>query len=136
MPYVDGARKCVRVARMCETVAALSEAEVTEIAEYYAGKEREASVEEFDESLAAEGALLHEKHCSRCHWPPDRDDVEDALGIPLHGQKREYIRLALEEYFSGDREALVPTMADAIRELRPGDLSALVNYYSSYRPAD
>jgi len=134
--YVDGARKCVRISRMCETVATLSEAEVTEIAEYYAGKEREASLEAFDEGLAAEGALLHEKHCSKCHWPPDRDDVEYAIGIPLHGQKREYVRLALEEYFAGDREALVPTMADAIRELRPGDLSALVNYYSSYRSPD
>ena len=134
--YVDGARKCVRVSRMCETVATLSEAEVTEIAEYYAGKEREASLEAFDKGLAAEGALLHEEHCAKCHWPPDRDGVEDAIGIPLHGQKREYIRLALEEYFAGDREALVPTMADAIGALKPGDLSALVNYYSSYRSPD
>jgi hypothetical protein len=27
-------------------------------------------------------------------------------------------------------------MADQIRSLRPGDLSALVNYYSSYRAED
>jgi len=134
--YVDGARKCVRVSRMCETVSALSESAVTEVAEYYAAKEREASLEVFDRSLAAEGALLHEEHCSKCHWPPERDGVENAIGIPLHGQKREYVRLALEEYFAGDREALVPTMADAIRQLRPGDLSALVNYYSSYRSPD
>ena len=130
---VDGARNCVRVPRMCETVAALSESEVIEIAEYYAAQAREASVEAFVTDLAAEGALLHEKHCSKCHWPPDHDGVEGAIGIPLHGQKREYIRFALEAYFAGDREMLVPTMADAIQELRPGDLGALVNYYSSYR---
>ena len=121
---------------MCEAVAALSESEVTEIAVYYADQGREASVESFDANLAAEGALLHEKHCSNCHWPPDRDGVEDAIGIPLHGQKKEYIRFALEAYFAGDRESLVQTMADAIHELRPGDLGALINYYASYRSLD
>ena len=134
--YVDGARNCVSIPRMCETVAALTESEVTEIAEYYASQERKASLEAFETDLAAEGALLHEKHCSKCHWPPDRDGVENAIGFPLHGQKREYVRFALEAYFSGDREALVQTMADAIQGLRPGDLVALVNYYSSYRPPD
>jgi len=134
--YVDGARNCVRVPRMCETVAALSESDVAGVAEYYAGQERVASEEPFDSDLASEGALLHEKLCSKCHWPPDRDGVDYAVGIPLHGQKGAYIRFALEAYFSGDREALVPAMADAIKELRPGDLSALVNYYSSYRSPD
>lgn len=134
--YVDGARNCVRIPRMCDTVAGLSESEVIEIAEYYAGQEREASAEAFEKDLAAEGALLHEEHCSTCHWPPDRDGVEHAIGIPLHGQKREYIRFALEAYFAGDREALIPTMADAIERLSPGDLGALVNYYSSYRSPD
>jgi sulfide dehydrogenase cytochrome subunit len=131
--YVDGARNCVRVPRMCETVAGLTEAEVTEIAEYFASQEREASAEPFDEALASEGARLHEEHCARCHWSPDRDGVDTAVGIPLHGQKSAYIRFALESYASGDREALVPAMAEAIRALRPGDLGALVNYYSSYR---
>jgi cytochrome c553 len=134
--YVDGARSCVRIPRMCETVAALSEPEVIEIAEYYADQERDPSAEAYDSALAAEGALLHEEHCSNCHWAPDRDGVEDAVGIPLHGQKKEYIRFALEAYMAGDRETLVPAMADAIAELRPGDLGALTNYYASYRSSD
>ena len=134
--YVDGARICVRIPRMCETVAALSESEVIEIAEYYGDQEREASQEAFERDLAAEGALLHEKHCSKCHWPPDRDGVEEAIGFPLHGQKSEYVRFALEAYYAGDRESLVPRMAEAIQDLTPGDLGALVNYYSSYRSPD
>ena len=134
--YVDGARSCVRKPRMCETAATLSESEVSEIAKHFADKERGPSLEAFDRNLAAEGAVLHEKHCSKCHWPPHSDGVEDAIGIPLHGQKREYLRFALEAYYSGDRESLVQTMADAIAELRPGELGALVNYYSSYRSPD
>lgn len=134
--YVDGARRCVREPRMCETVAALSESEVAEVAEFYSGKVRGPSREEFDAELAAEGAVLHREHCSLCHLPPDHENVTDAVGIPLHGQRSEYLRFAIEAYFAGDREALLDAMAEEIRKLQAGDLGALVNYYSSYRSED
>jgi len=134
--YVDGARRCVREPRMCETVAALSESQVTEFAEYYAGKERGSSREEFNKDLALEGAVLHEKHCSTCHFPPDHEDVAHAVGIPLHGQRSEYLRYAIEAYLAGDRESLLEAMGEEIEKLVPGDLGVLVNYYSSYRSAD
>ncbi len=134
--YVDGARSCVREPRMCETVAALSESQVTEFAEYYAGQVRGSSREEFDKDLAAEGAVLHQRHCSLCHLPPDHEDVAYAVGIPLHGQRSEYLRYAIEAYLAGDRESLLDAMADEIGKLVPGDLGVLVNYYSSYRSPD
>ena len=133
--YVDGARHCVREPRMCETVAALTESEVAEVAEFYSAKTRGPSREEFDLALAAEGEVLHRRHCSLCHLPPDHENVADALGIPLHGQRSEYLRFAIEAYFAGDREALLDVMAEEIRQLKAGDLGALVNYYSSYRSA-
>jgi cytochrome c553 len=68
--------------------------------------------------------------------PPDHEDVEQAVGIPLHGQRSEYLRFAIEAYFAGDREALVEVMAEKIQNLEAGDLGALINYYSSYRSAD
>ena len=71
-----------------------------------------------------------------CHLPPDHEGVADAVGIPLHGQRSEYLRFAIEAYFAGDREALLEAMAEEIRKLQSGDLGALVNYYSSYRSAD
>jgi cytochrome c553 len=117
---------------MCETVAELSESEVAEVAKHYAGMVRGSSREEFDKDLAAEGALLHRRHCSRCHLSPEDEDVADAVGIPLHGQRSEYLRYAIETYLSGDRESLLEEMAEQIGELVPGDLGVLVNYYSSY----
>jgi cytochrome c553 len=134
--YVDGARRCTREPLMCEIVAALSEDEVFEIAEYFAMQSRESPQEDFDTDLAAEGAVLHKQHCSSCHVPPDDENVASAIGIPLHGQRSEYLRYAIESYFSGDREALLATMANRILLLEPGDLGALVHYYSSYRAAD
>lgn len=134
--YVDGARRCVRVPRMCETVAALTEDEVSELADYFAAQSRHASNEAFDEKLAAAGEQLHRDYCSSCHLPPDHDNVAYALGIPLHGQRAEYLRYAIEAYFAGDREALLDTMANQIRQLEAGDLGALVHYYSSYRATE
>lgn len=134
--YVDGARQCVREPRMCETVAALSNAEVATVAEYFAGQVRIYNREDFDAELAAEGAVLHERHCGACHVPPHDEDVAYAIGIPLHGQRPDYIRYAIGAYFGGRRDPLLETMAHEIQQLDQDDFDALVNYYSSYRFED
>ena len=134
--YIDGARQCIREPRMCETVAALREPEVSAAAEYFAAQVRNYNREEFDEELAAKGAMLHERHCGACHVPPHDEDVAYAIGIPLHGQRPDYIRYAIGAYFGGKREPLLDTMAHEIRQLEPADFDALVHYYSSYRARD
>ena len=134
--YVDGARQCINEPRMCETVNALSEAQVTAVAEYFAGQVRVASQESFDESLAERGAILHARRCGACHLKPDDEDVDLAIGIPLHGQRADYIRFAIKAYFAGSREPLLETMAHELEQLNADDLEALVNYYSSYRAAE
>ncbi len=131
--YVDGARQCVNEPRMCEAVKALSEAQVTAAAEYFAGQVRIASDEAFDAALAEKGAVLHEQHCGACHLEPDDEDVDLAIGIPLHGQRADYIRFAIKAYFAGSREPLLEKMSHELEQLDAEDLEALVNYYSSYR---
>jgi sulfide dehydrogenase cytochrome subunit len=131
--YVDGARRCVNAPRMCETVAALSESEVAEVSEYYAQMVRGSSGEEFNISLAAEGAVLHQKYCARCHLPPEDKHMAYAIGIPLEGQRSKYLLFALETYSTGDRESLVEKMDEKLGKLKDGDLTKLVHYYSSYK---
>lgn len=131
--YVDGARQCVKIEEMCQTVTALSEEAVAQVAEHYASMPRTASKEEYDSELAARGSEIHSSRCAMCHLRPDDKDVESGFGIPLHGQRAEYIRYAIEAYMNGDRLSLLDRMADEIRVLKPGDLDALVNYYASYR---
>jgi len=87
---------------------------------------------------ARRGELIHQEHCAKCHVLPDNEDVESALGIPLHGQRAAYLRLALGAYFSGDRDTLVPVMAEKLEELDADKIEALVNYYAKVvaaRPA-
>jgi cytochrome c553 len=54
----------------------------------------------------------------------------------LHGQRADYLRYAIDAYISGDREVQFEAMGQELGELRPGDIDALVNFFSSYRPAD
>jgi sulfide dehydrogenase cytochrome subunit len=119
---------------MCEAIAPLSEAEIAELADYYSAMPRINSGEKFDARLAQVGKLIHDEHCAICHVLPDDEDVENALGIPLHGQRAAYLRLAFGAYFSGDRDTLVPVMAEKLGQLDADKIDALINYYASYRP--
>ncbi len=132
--YKDGARKCVGVPVMCDAIKPLSDDEVVEMAEYYAAMPRLSTNEEFDPQLAAVGKIIHDELCALCHVLPNDDNVGDALGIPLNGQKGAYLRLALGAYLTGDRETLVPIMADKLRLLDQGKIDALVHYYASWDP--
>ena len=131
--YIDEGRQCVLIQEMCETVSALVEDEFAQAAEYYANLPRPPSEEEFDATLAAGGADLHASRCAICHLRPDDENVDFGLGIPLHGQRKDYIRFAIDAYMSGARISLLDIMAGEIRALKPEDLSSLVNYYASYR---
>ena len=132
--YQDGARRCVGVPVMCEAVALLNEAQIEELAAYYSALPRVSSEEDYNRKLAAVGKFLHDDLCARCHVLPTDDDVENALGIPLNGQRAAYLRLALGAYLTGDRETLVPIMADKLRELDQDKIEALIHYYSSWDP--
>jgi sulfide dehydrogenase cytochrome subunit len=130
--YKDGARECVKVPAMCDTAAVLSDEDIAALADHYGSLERYSHATTFDEKLAMQGKEIHERLCARCHLAPDDPDVDDALGIPLHGQRADYLQYALEAYRNGIRENLLPEMAEKISQLDADDVRALVNYYVSY----
>jgi len=130
--YKDGARQCLEEPVMCDTAVLLSDENIADLAEHYGALPRNSLDEPFDAELAAIGERVHRKLCSRCHLPPDDPDVQDVLGPPLHGQRSEYLRYALEAYLSGTRENLLPEMEEKIELLDDGDVAVLVNYYASY----
>ncbi|MBT8083416.1 MAG: c-type cytochrome [Gammaproteobacteria bacterium] len=130
--YMDGARTCVVQPAMCEVAALLSEEDVAALAEWYGSLPRYSHGASFMEDLAAKGKAIHERLCARCHLEPDDPDAQYALGIPLHGQRSDYLRYALASYLNGNREHLLPEMEEKIGQLRDGDIDALINYYVSY----
>lgn len=132
--YQDGARRCIGEPAMCEAVFPLTEEEVGQAADYFSSRKRVMSGEPYSDRLAMKGRNLHRQHCIKCHARPDEKRAEDALGIPLHGQRSKYLRYAFESYFNGNRNTLVPEMETQMRQLTPDDVEALINYYASYKP--
>lgn len=130
--YKDGARKCTVEPVMCDTAAILSDEQIAELAAYYGNLQRFSHATTFNEKLAAAGETIHKRLCARCHVPPDDPDVADVLGIPLHGQRADYLKYALESYLNGNRENLLPEMEEKIAQLKHGEVEALVHYYISY----
>lgn len=131
--YVDGARNCVSKPMMCKTASRLTEEQIIEFAAHFSELPYKAAGEEFDATLAAAGQKIHKSLCAICHGadgPGDSEDDMDA-GI-LHGQRKDYVRYALQQYVAGDREQS-PAMKKKISQLSADDVEALVNYYASYR---
>ncbi|MDH3620063.1 MAG: hypothetical protein OER91_04175 [Gammaproteobacteria bacterium] len=130
--YKDGARQCVEEPVMCDTAKLLTDEDVADLAEHYAAIARPSLDEKIDDAQASLGEPVHRKLCARCHVPPDHPDVGDVLGPPLHGQRADYLRYALEAYLSGTRENLLDEMKEKISLLDAGDVEALAHYYGSY----
>jgi cytochrome c553 len=130
--YIDGARQCMVEPAMCGAAAALSDDDVTELAQHYSALPRYSHATTFDENLVVRGEEIHRRLCARCHVPPDDPDVGDVLGYPLHGQRADYLEYALSAYLRGTRENLLPDMKEKIEQLQDGDVTALVHYYISY----
>lgn len=130
--YKDGARQCLEEPVMCDAAALLTDDNVADLAEYYGALDRPSLDEDIDDALAASGEPVHRKLCARCHLPPDHPDVADVLGPPLHGQRADYLRYALEAYVTGTRENILDEMKEKISFLDDGDIEALAHYYGSY----
>ena len=130
--YKDGARQCLEEAAMCDTAVALTDENISGLAAHYAAMPRPSLDEPVDDALAALGEPVHRKLCARCHVPPDDPDVAEVLGPPLHGQRADYLRYALESYLSGARENLLDEMKEKISLLDEGDVEALAHYYGSF----
>ena len=130
--YKNGARVCVVEPVMCETAKQLGDEDIAIVARHYGALHRYSHATTFSEQLAAKGAVIHERLCAHCHLAPDDPDVAAARGIPLHGQRADYLRYALDSYRNGNRENLLPEMKEKISKLDESDLRALVDYYVSY----
>lgn len=131
--YVDGARSCASKPMMCKTVSRLTEDQIVEFAAHFAELPYKAAGEEFDAVLAAAGQKIHKSGCAICHGADGPDESEGDMDAPfLHGQRKDYVRYAMQQYVTGDREQL-PAMKKKISPLSADDVEALVNYYASYR---
>jgi len=127
--YLDGDRTCEFNPMKCTMVANLSEDQIIDGAAHFSAMPYAAAGEEFDTALAEAGKAIHDESCAKCHGADGPDD--NAMGGPLHGQRKEYLRYALEQYAAGNRIQL-PAKEKKLSALTADDKEALLNYYASY----
>jgi len=127
--YMDGARKCGSKPLMCKSVERLTDDQIVELSAHFSAMPYSAAGEEFDAALAETGKSSHMENCAICHGADDPGEAESSI---LHGQRKDYLRYALQQYAAGEREQL-PAMEKMTSVLSGDDIEALVNYYASYQ---
>ncbi len=105
--------------------SSLSDQDIADIAAYFSGKPL----------LATSSATPPEPPkaatvCTSCHG---RDGIAVAPMYPsLAGQQASYIERAIQEYQTGYRKN--PIMNGMVASLKPADITAIADYFSSLRP--
>lgn len=113
---------------MCAVARGLDDDEIEAIAAHYAELAFVAAKQEFDASLVAEGKVIHDRDCSRCHADGGSNPDDDA-GI-LAGQWMGYLEYAFREYAAEDREQIAK-MKEKMDALDDAGTRALLHYYAS-----
>lgn len=140
--YQDGYRPCEQVqypagpeqgevGDMCEAAEGLSNEQIAQIADYFAGQPFVVPDQQADPALTAKGEDLHQKHCAKCHSEAGGLAFDDA-GI-LAGQWRRYLQQTFREFRSGKRWQ-PEKMAPKIEQLSDEDVQGLVEFYVSREP--
>lgn len=126
--YLDGDRQCGSKPLMCKSVSRLTEDQIVELAAHFSAMPYAAAGEEFDPALAETGKTIHKENCAICHG---EDDPDGEASI-LHGQRKAYLRYALQQYAAGERTQ-DSVMQKKTSALSSDDIEALLNYYASYQ---
>lgn len=125
----DGSPSALLARTMCASVAELTDAEITALAEYFEQQDFVPAGQDYDSSLAEGGERLHaEKGCEACH--ADGGRTTQAMAPVLAGQWTEYLRRAMNALKAGTKQG-PEVMNAAIQELDEQDVEALLNFYAS-----
>jgi cytochrome c553 len=122
----EGVRK---VEAMADLVKDLKDAEMTELARYYAKLPAKQSDEPIDQALAARGAELAPKmRCASCHKP----DFSGQDQMPRIGKQRiDYLIHSMKEFRDDKRTGADTAMTAVVVGVSDADLAALAHYAAS-----
>jgi sulfide dehydrogenase cytochrome subunit len=113
---------------MCDIAGPMNDEAIEALAQWFAGQPFVPHQDPWDPDLAARGREIHDRHCEICHSNFGSDPVDDAS--MLRGQRKVYLRTALEDFRQGRRSVGVAAMDTRFREFADEDLDALAEFYS------
>lgn len=107
-----------------------SDAQLKEMAWFFAGQQLRLYPQKHNAALAARGARLHDKHCEKCHEDGGRPGDAGTLA----GQWMPYLEYTMADFMSGKRawpRKMKRKVDDAITEEGEQAIPALIHYYGS-----
>ncbi|MBU1776699.1 MAG: c-type cytochrome, partial [Gammaproteobacteria bacterium] len=113
---------------MCKSIKDLSEGDLNQIAEYFAGKTFVRTAQTTDPALVKKGKSIHEKKCENCHSEAGSFPSDNA-GM-LGGQKMSYLKSQLKLFREGKRP-MTKKMKPKLESLDDAEIEAVVHYYGS-----
>lgn len=126
--FVSGTHPADAKDDMCTIASKLSDAEITEIADYYVGLKFVPFKNTVDPAKAAAGKKYHATNCEKCH-SKGGSSAEDDAGI-LAGQPKAYLVVAMKELRAGERP-MQEKKAPKIKALKDADAEALIEFYAN-----
>jgi sulfide dehydrogenase cytochrome subunit len=113
---------------MCQVAKDLSEADIKQLAQHFAGKKFVRAKQKFDPALAKKGKETHERSCEKCHSEGGSLASDDA-GM-MAGQWMPYLKEQFKDFKAGKRP-MPKKMKPKMEKLDQAEIDALVNYYGS-----
>lgn len=113
---------------MCKSVSGISEADLKQIAAYFAGQTFVRTAQATDAALVKKGMSVHKKKCENCHSEAGTLPSDNA-GI-LGGQKMAYIKSQLKLFREGKRP-MTKKMKPKLESLADDEIEAVAHYYGS-----
>lgn len=112
---------------MCKISSGLADEDIAALSAHYSALPFVPAKQDFDASLVATGAQLHEESCEKCH----HDGGSTAgTGPRLAGQWTPYMKMALKYVPTGEHQ--VPRMMEnSVAKFGPDDINALMSFYAS-----
>ena len=113
---------------MIEVIDTFSQAELEEIALYYARQTWVPIEQEYDRKVAAEGARLHKAKCNKCHIRGG--SVPESDHALMAGQWREYLEGEFRNFDDGSRR-MSSKMQQKYETLNAEGKQAIIEFYVS-----
>ena len=127
--YRDGRRQDPQMSPFAQN---LSDADMADLAAFYAGQPPRARGSAVDPAKVAAGRpLVDRHHCTSCHMPALTGQQQVPL---LAGQDLQYLLKLLHGFRNGTASDLDGTMTMAARPLTAAEVEALAHYLASLTP--
>ena len=123
--FGDTSRKATSMKKIAKK---LSDAEIAEVAAYFAALPYRSVKQDFDAEKAAAGKAIHEQRCEKCHMDGGMSASENAP--ILAGQWRPYLDSAMTMIREGKRD-IDERMNRTVKKITEEEWDALLNYYAS-----